>query len=165
MPPDFAVKRKNPFRSGPEGNIFERELRKLVELQSHAALLTGSGILVQKTLVHSLVHGLDGSSVGCVSRLAITFKDSGVELLDIGLESGFAGLVSGIGDLGKLDSLLSGLDVGHVYTSLTRNRGHRSHMDPCGNILYSELLIKSIVFLEKERKIFAFDAAPAAATV
>ena len=120
----FPNKRKNPFRSEPEGNIFERDLRQLVELEGHAALLPGSGILVKKTLVHSLVHGLDGSLVGCVSRLAITFKDSGVELLQIGLEDGLASLVSGVGDLGKLDSLLSGLDVGHGYTSLIRNREH-----------------------------------------
>ena len=151
MPPDFAVKRKNPFRSGPEGNIFERELRQLVELQGHAALLPGSGILVQKTLVHSLVHGLDGSLVRCVSRLAITFKDSGVELLDIGLEGRLASLVSGIGDLGKLDSLLGGLNVGHGYTSLIRNRGTDRPMQ-CSIILF--LFHKINSFFAKIEKIF-----------
>ena len=136
MASDLEIKRKNPFRSEPEGNIFERELRQLVELQGHAALLPGSGILVKKTLVHSLVHGLDGSLVRCVSRLAITFKDSGVELFDVGLEGGLASLVSGIGDLGQLDSLLGGLDVGHGYTSLIRNRGQKQ-LCSCRNTLYS----------------------------
>ena len=69
----FRPKTKKPLPDEPEGNIFERELRQLVELQGHAALLPGSGILVKKTLVHSLVYGLDSSLVSCVSRLAITF--------------------------------------------------------------------------------------------
>ena len=113
---------KKPLPGEPEGNIFERELRQLVELQGHAALLPGSGILVKKTLVHSLVHGLDSDLVRCVSGHAITFVDSGVELLDIGLEGGLASLVSGIGDLGKLDSLFGGLNVGHGL--------HLLHQDP-----------------------------------
>ena len=116
----FRPKTKKPLPDEPEGNIFERELRQLVELQGHAALLPGSGILVKKTLVHSLVYSLDSALVSGAGSLAITFNDSGVELLDIGLEGGLASLVSGIGDLGKLDSLLGGLDVGHGYTSLTR---------------------------------------------
>ncbi len=109
---------KKPLPDEPEGNIFERELRQLVELQGHAALLAGSGILVQKTLVHSLVHGLDSSLVGDVSSFAITFSVSSIELLEVGLQKGLLSLIPGIGSLGQLDSLLCGLDVGHDHTSL-----------------------------------------------
>ena len=43
--------------------IFSEKSGQLVQLQSHAALLPGSVVLVQETLVDSLIDGLDGGLV------------------------------------------------------------------------------------------------------
>ena len=56
LPPSFGRK-----------EIFSERSGQLVQLQSHAALLPGSVVLVQKTLNHRLVNALDSllvSSLG-----------------------------------------------------------------------------------------------------
>ncbi len=98
---------------GQEGVISWRFLRQLVHFDSHAALLAGSGVLVQKTLLHSLIHRLDSVLERSVGLGAVATGDSSVELLDDRLELGLLSLVAGVGSLGQLDSLLCRLNIGH----------------------------------------------------
>ena len=68
---------------------------------------------MKNPLIHGLVNSGDGCLVGGVSLLAVPLCNSSVELLDGGLERGLVHLVSLVGDLGKSNSLLRGLDIGH----------------------------------------------------
>ena len=86
-------------------------------MQSHAALLAGSSILVQNTLVHCLVNSHDSSLVGSSGSSLITAGNGSLKLLNGSLQSGLVGLVLLVSDLGRNDILLGGLNVGHDYTS------------------------------------------------
>jgi hypothetical protein len=86
-------------------------------MQGHAALLAGSSILVQNTLVHSLVDSHDSSLVGSSGSSLITAGNGSLKLLNGSLQSGLVGLVLLVSDLGRNDILLGGLNVGHDYTS------------------------------------------------
>ena len=72
---------------------------------------------MKDSLVHSLVNSGDGCGVGSAGLGLVTGSDSGVELLDGGLQSGLGHLVLLVGGTGQRNSLLRGLDVGHGCTS------------------------------------------------
>ena len=56
--------------SNARKEIFSEKSGQLVQLQGHAALLPGSVVLVQKTLVDSLIHSLDpGKKVGIIKNI------------------------------------------------------------------------------------------------
>ena len=95
--------------------IFSEKSGQLVQLQSHAALLPGSVVLVQETLVDSLIDGLDGGLVSSVGGSLVTGHQGGVELLQVGLQLGLVSLVLLVSDLGRNDILLRGLDIGHGF--------------------------------------------------
>ena len=53
--------------SNARKEIFSEKSGQLVQLQSHAALLPGSVVLVKNSFLHALVNGLDGGLVGGAS--------------------------------------------------------------------------------------------------
>ena len=90
---------------------------ELVHLLGDVALFSCSSILMQNTLGHSLVDGLDGCGISATGLFLITADNSSFELFDGGLQSGLLLLVLFVGLAGKKNSLLSRLNVGHRYTS------------------------------------------------
>ena len=96
--------------------IFSEKSGQLVHLQSHAALLPGSGILVQDTLGDGLVNSLNGLLVGTLSNGLVTAGDGSLKLLDDGLQLGLVSLVLLVSNLGRQDILLRGLDIGLCVT-------------------------------------------------
>ena len=108
---------KNPLEAVPEGFRTNVELSHLVQFQGNAALFAGSVILVNNSLADGLIDGLNGCFVSAIGLLMIAFGNSGVKLLQSGLEDGLVHLVAFIVDLGNQNSLLGRLNVGHDYTS------------------------------------------------
>ena len=94
-----------------------KKLGHFVQFQGNAALLAGGVILVNNSLAHGLIDGLNGCFVSAIGLLMIAFGNSGVKLLQSGLEDGLVHLVAFIVDLGNQNSLLGRLNVGHDYTS------------------------------------------------
>ena len=68
---------------------------------------------MQQTLDNSLVNRLDCDLVSSLSGSLVAGHQSGVELLQVGLQLGLVSLVLLISDLGRNDILLRGLNVGH----------------------------------------------------
>ena len=99
--------------------IFSEKSGQLVQLQSQAALLAGSVVLVQKTLQDSLVNGLDSNLVGSLGSSLVAGDQSGVELLQVGLQLGLVSLVLLVSDLGRDNVLLGRLNVGHFVELLS----------------------------------------------
>ena len=99
--------------------IFSEKLAQLVQLQSQSALLACCVVLVQQTLVDSLVDGLDSSLVSSLSNNLVACNQCSVELLQGGLQLGLVSLVLLVSDLGRNDILLGGLNVGHVWHLLS----------------------------------------------
>ena len=96
--------------------IFSEKSGQLVQLQSHAALLPGSVVLVQKTLLDSLVNSLDSSNIGSFGSGLVATGQGSVELLQGGLQLRLVSLVLLVSDLGRDDILLGRLDVGPYVT-------------------------------------------------
>ena len=69
--------------------IFSEKSGQLVQLQSHAALLPGSVVLVQKTLTNRLVHGPHSDSVGALGSGLVSAFHSSLKLLQVGLQALF----------------------------------------------------------------------------
>ena len=84
-----------------------------VHFSGNAALLAGSSVLVQNTLVNGLVNGLDGRLISAIGLFAVAFNDSSVELLEGSLQNGLSLLILLIADARKLYSLLGRFNVGH----------------------------------------------------
>ena len=97
--------------------IFSEKLSQLVQLQGHAALLAGSIVLVQKTLNDSLIDSLDSSLVSDLSGSLVAGHQSGIVLLQGGLQLRLVGLILLVSNLGRNDILLGGLNVGHCCIS------------------------------------------------
>ena len=93
--------------------IFSEKSGQVSELQGHAALLAGSIVLVQQTLVDSLVNSLNGNLVSCLSLGLVAGNQSSLELLQVGLQLGLVCLILLLSNLGRNDILLRGLDIGH----------------------------------------------------
>ena len=107
--------KKLPPEIGRE--IFSEKSGQLVQLQGHAALLAGSIVLVQKTLQGSLVNRLDSNLVSGLSGSLVAGDQSGVELLQVGLQLRLVSLVLLVSDLGRDNVLLGRLNVGHWWHS------------------------------------------------
>jgi len=103
------MKKLPPGLEGRE--IFSEKSGQLVQLQGQAALLAGSGILVQNALGDSLVNDHDSVLVSSFSSGALAGSNSSFELLKSGLHSGLVSLVLLVSDLGAENILLRGLDV------------------------------------------------------
>ena len=112
--------KKLPPENGRE--IFSENFSgQLIQLQGHAALLAGSIVLVQKTLQGSLVSRLDSNLVSSLSGSLVAGDQSGVELLQVGLQLRLVSLVLLISDLGRDNVLLGRLNVGHLWHSFPGN--------------------------------------------
>ena len=109
--------KKLPAEEIREGDIFREILAQLVQLQSHAALLACSIVLVQQTLDNSLVNGLNSCLVSGLSSSLVAGNQGSVELLQNGLQSSLVSLVLLVSNLGRDNILLRGLDVCHGHTS------------------------------------------------
>ena len=108
-----SARRHEKTPSKNEGReIFSEKLGQLVQLQSHAALLAGSVVLVQKTLDNSLVHGLDSGLVSSFSNGLVAGNQSSVELLQVGLQLGLVSLVLLVSNLERMTSFLEDLMLG-----------------------------------------------------
>ena len=94
-----------------------QKLRHGVHLQRDAALLAGRGILVQNAFGNTLIDCLNGSLVSSGGLLAVAGGHCDIKLLDRGLQSRLGHTIALVLDLAQLDSLLSGFNVGHGYTS------------------------------------------------
>ena len=119
-------KRTLPANAGSENSI-ETECLRLcaVQFADQIALFAGCGVLVQQILGSGLVDLLAGKlhSLGLVLSVGI---NSGICLLDGGLEGGVAGLVVGGLYSVDLDSLFSRLNVGHGFHSFSGGLGRRA---------------------------------------
>ena len=91
----YPYKLKKPLPKTTAGDIFREHTLsgQLVHLQGQAALLAGSVVLVQKTLQGSLVNRLNSNLVGNLGSSLVAGHQSGVELLQIGLQLGLLSLV------------------------------------------------------------------------
>ena len=76
----YKMKKLPPSTARKE--IFSEKSGQLVQLQSHAALLPGSVVLVQETLVDSLIDGLDGLAASVTILNAVFWE----EIMDAMLE-------------------------------------------------------------------------------
>ena len=85
--------------------IFSEKSGQLGQLQSHSALLAGSVVLVQQTLVDSLVNSLDGNLVSSFSFGLVAASQSSLVLLQVGLQLRLVSLVLLVSDLGRDDIL------------------------------------------------------------
>ena len=92
-------------------------LSQLVQLQGDAALLAGSGILMQNSLLDGHINGLDGSLVSAIGLLAVAFCQGSIKLLQRGFQDRSCGSVLFVPDCGTQNILLRRLNVGHRYTS------------------------------------------------
>ena len=88
-----------------------------VQLLGQAALLVGSVILMQNSLLDRLVNGLDGSLVSAIGLLAVAFFQGSVKLLQSGLQNRLCGSVLLVPNGGTQNVFLRRLNVGHCYTS------------------------------------------------
>ena len=104
--------------------IFSEKSGQLVQPQGHAALLAGSSVLVQNTLVDSLVNQHDSLLVSILGNSAVAGIQSGLELLDDSLHLRLVSLVLLISNFGTDNILLRGLDVGHGHTSYSSFYAH-----------------------------------------
>ena len=103
--------KKLPPKVGRE--IFSEKSGQLAQLQGHAALLAGSVVLVQQTLVDSLVNSLDSYLVSSLSLGLVAGDQSSFELLQVGLQLGLVCLILLLSNFGRDNILLRGLDIGH----------------------------------------------------
>jgi hypothetical protein len=104
------MKKLPPCNEGRE--IFSEKLQ-LVQLQSQAALLAGSVVLVQQTGHGSLVNRLHSDLVSSFSSSLVTGNQSSLKLVHVGLQLGLVSSVLLVSDSGTNDILLGGLDIGH----------------------------------------------------
>ena len=92
---------KTPCRKKSGGRYFQEELAQLVQLQSHAALLACSIVLVQQTLDNSLVNCLNSNLVCSLSCGLVAGLQGSVELLQNGLQSSLVSLILLVSNLGR----------------------------------------------------------------
>ena len=88
-----------------------------VQLLGQAALLVGSVILMQNSLLDRLVNGLDGSLVSAIGLLTVAFSQGSVELLQSGFQDRLCSSVLLVPNRSTQNVFLRRLNVGHGYTS------------------------------------------------
>ena len=108
-------KAKRPLKNRGRSNAMR--LGQLVQLQGDAALLAGSGILMQNSLLDRHVNGLDGSLVSAIGLLTVAFSNGSVELLQVGFQDRLSSSVLFVANSSTQNVLLRRLNVGHRYTS------------------------------------------------
>ena len=106
------------------------DLRHLVESECELALLVSSVVLVKNVLRNSLVNLLNSCCVSNLCFVLVTSFNSGIELLDCGLELCLEHLILECLHRNNLNTLLCRLNIRHLKFSLQFLYGFIAELSP-----------------------------------